>query len=164
MAWNAVAPRIKPHSGSTPNLRDLRPLEHQLSLELYLDPRKIHQADLEITCTSNCYCSMWCCGEQCSCCCRYDANGDGKIDSSELRSLCADAGKNLTEEETKAALQAIDENENGVIEFNEFVGFWVNPSKYVAELKSISEAAKEKSEKGSAETAEKEQVSSVSSK
>lgn len=97
--------------------------------------------------------------------CRYDTNGDGKIDSSELRSLCGDAGKSLTEEETKAALQAIDENNNGVIEFNEFVAFWVNPSKYVSELKSISETEKtEASESRSAETVEKETVSSVPNK
>lgn len=100
----------------------------------------------------------------CASSCRYDANGDGKIDSSELRSLCSDAGKNLTEEETKAALNAIDENENGVIEFNEFVGFWVNPSKYVAELKSISEAdKKESSTDGTTEAVEKDKVSSVTS-
>lgn len=93
-------------------------------------------------------------------------NGDGKIDSSELRSLCADAGKTLTEEETKAALKAIDKNDNGVIEFNEFVSFWVNPSNYVGELKSIAEAEKKKKEAKAAEsteTTDKEKVSSVSS-
>lgn len=79
--------------------------------------------------------------------------------------MCYDAGKTLTEEETKAALQAIDENNNGVIEFNEFVAFWVNPSKYVTGLKSTSEAVKsEGSEKGKTEAGKKETVSSVSNK
>jgi Ca2+-binding EF-hand superfamily protein len=70
----------------------------------------------------------------------------------------------LSEEETKAALQAIDKNKNGVIEFNEFVAFWVNPSKYVTELQSISEAAtKESKEEEKSEKSEKEVVSSGSS-
>jgi hypothetical protein len=94
--------------------------------------------------------------------CRYDTNGDGKIDSSELRSLCSDAGKSLTEEETEAALQAIDENNNGVIEFNEFVGFWVNPAKYVAELKTISKEENKSSESEQSTEAKNEPVSSAS--
>lgn len=71
----------------------------------------------------------------------------------------------MTEEETEAALQAIDDNNNGVIEFNEFVGFWVNPSKYVTELKTISEAEKKDEAEGEKAGQDKKQpVASVSNK
>lgn len=59
---------------------------------------------------------------------------------SELQRLCTDTGQDLSEDEGKAAVQAISHNANGFIEFNEFVGFWVNPSETVVDLKSISEA------------------------
>jgi PBP1b-binding outer membrane lipoprotein LpoB len=74
----------------------------------------------------------------------------------ELRSLCADAGRDLTEEETRAAMKAIDENGNGYIEFNEFVAFWVNPSAKVAELKEVTKPADDSNaDKSGASTQEK---------
>lgn len=79
----------------------------------------------------------------------------------ELRSLCADAGRDLTEAETTAALNAIDENGNGYIEFNEFVAFWVNPSAKVAELKEVKTLAVEE---GAEKEAAKEKLGSSASK
>lgn len=45
--------------------------------------------------------------------CRYDTNDDGRIDRGELQQLCQDAGRDMTPEEVKAALQIIDEDGNG---------------------------------------------------
>lgn len=45
--------------------------------------------------------------------CRYDTNDDGRIDQRELEQLCLDAGRDMTPEEVKAALKAIDEDGNG---------------------------------------------------
>eukprot|EP00892_Ulva_mutabilis_P011984 jgi/Ulvmu1/9158/UM005_0256.1 len=74
---------------------------------------------------------------------KYDTNDDGRIDQRELEQLCRDAGRDMSPEEVKAALQAIDENGNGYIEFNEFAAFWANPEEKVAAAQAAQEPPKE---------------------
>ena len=57
----------------------------------------------------------------------YDSNDDYRLDLAEFETLCRDAGRSLTRPEAQAALNTIDVNGNGFIEFNEFVKFWKQP-------------------------------------
>jgi hypothetical protein len=57
----------------------------------------------------------------------YDTNDDGRLDISELRRLCdALDGEAcpLDEGEWQAALQLMDTNRDGVVEFDEFVAYY----------------------------------------
>lgn len=54
----------------------------------------------------------------------YDTNDDNKLELSELKNLCNQLGKELTEPELKEALRILDTSKNGYVEFNEFVAWW----------------------------------------
>lgn len=57
---------------------------------------------------------------------KYDANEDGVLSEDEFRKLCAQFAPELTTpEEVKAALEVIDTNKDGSIQFTEFVKFWL---------------------------------------
>jgi len=63
---------------------------------------------------------------------RYDTNDDGRLDLGELRRLCdALDGEAcpLDEGEWRAALQLMDTNRDGVVEFQEFVAYYVRGAK-----------------------------------
>lgn len=55
----------------------------------------------------------------------YDVNSNFKLEPSELRSLCSSLGKELDGDEVKEAVKLLDSNNNGYIEFNEFVDWWL---------------------------------------
>ncbi len=54
----------------------------------------------------------------------FDANGDGVIQRSEFAKLLEALDAELQPEEIQAGLDSLDENHNGVIDFEEFVAWW----------------------------------------
>jgi Ca2+-binding EF-hand superfamily protein len=55
---------------------------------------------------------------------RFDADGDGTIDVDELTELLDSTDLGFTEESVYAAIQSVDRNGNGVMEWSEFLHFW----------------------------------------
>ena len=56
---------------------------------------------------------------------KFDANDDGVLSEDEFRKLCSQYAPELnTPEEVKAALEKIDTNKDGSVQFTEFVRFW----------------------------------------
>lgn len=51
----------------------------------------------------------------------FDKNSDGKIDSSELGQVMRSLGRNPTDEELRDMIHDIDSDDNGTIDFNEFL-------------------------------------------
>jgi calmodulin len=56
----------------------------------------------------------------------YDRNGNGVIDRSELGSLFRALDEDMSDEEIEAGMQAIDDNGNGQVEFEEFLAWWAS--------------------------------------
>tara|TARA_B100001750_G_C15449917_1_gene568343 strand:+ start:1024 stop:1359 length:336 start_codon:yes stop_codon:yes gene_type:complete len=54
----------------------------------------------------------------------YDSDGNGVIDREELRRLLVALDPEFTEEDVQLGLQALDGNENGVIDWDEFIEWW----------------------------------------
>lgn len=54
----------------------------------------------------------------------FDANGDGVIQRSEFAALLEALDANAGSEEVQAGLDALDDNRNGLIEFEEFLKWW----------------------------------------
>ena len=66
---------------------------------------------------------------------RFDLNNDGKIDPTELRSMCAQLGKPLRgPEEEQLALARIDADESGAISAGEFYEWCAPPCAYAIVL------------------------------
>ncbi len=55
---------------------------------------------------------------------KYDRDASGGIDSSEFRDMCYDLGHALSDAEYVLALQLLDANGDGRIEYSEFVSWW----------------------------------------
>lgn len=55
---------------------------------------------------------------------RYDEDGSGAIDATELRNLVHDLGGVLTDSDLKSALHMLDRDRNGVIDLQEFISWW----------------------------------------
>lgn len=56
---------------------------------------------------------------------KFDVNDDGVLSEDEFKKLCSQYAPELnTAEEVKAALEKIDTNKDGSIQFTEFVRFW----------------------------------------
>ena len=55
---------------------------------------------------------------------RYDVDGSGSIDAGEFGALCAHLGVALGPEEAAGALQAMDLDGNGTVEYEEFCYFF----------------------------------------
>ncbi|KAG1330888.1 putative calcium-binding protein CML41 [Cocos nucifera] len=51
---------------------------------------------------------------------RFDANGDGKISSDELRSFFASAGEDMTLEEAERATGGLDSDGDGLMDYGDF--------------------------------------------
>ena len=56
----------------------------------------------------------------------FDRDGNGKIDARELGTLIRSMGENPTETEVQALIKSVDENHNGLLEFNEFMKLMEN--------------------------------------
>jgi len=54
----------------------------------------------------------------------YDADGNGTIERSEFANLLRALDADMSEEEVSAGLEALDDNHNGRIDFDEFVAWW----------------------------------------
>ena len=57
---------------------------------------------------------------------RYDVNGSGFIDRSELAHLCEALGMALGEDELLVAFDVVDANHSGKISWEEFSAWWRN--------------------------------------
>ena len=55
---------------------------------------------------------------------RFDADGSGSIDAAELARLCAHLGHELSEEQLKVAMQTLDADGSGLVDFDEFLGWF----------------------------------------
>ena len=55
--------------------------------------------------------------------CSYDGP-DSRLDKQQLRRLTADLGQPLSDAEVTVAMSFLDEDGNGVVDFNEFVSYW----------------------------------------
>ena len=51
----------------------------------------------------------------------FDNNGDRKIDRVEFYQGLQDMGANITKREAECLLSALDTNQDGVVDFNEFL-------------------------------------------
>lgn len=51
----------------------------------------------------------------------YNQNGDGKISSSELLAAMKQLGQNPSKAEVDKMIKEVDRDNNGTVEFNEFV-------------------------------------------
>ncbi|CAE7487834.1 CMD1 [Symbiodinium natans] len=56
---------------------------------------------------------------------RFDQDGSGQIDLAELRSLCAELGRHLSDAEAKEALAVLDANASGTVSLDEFRTWWL---------------------------------------
>jgi calmodulin len=54
----------------------------------------------------------------------HDADGNGKIDLTEFRALTTKLGLELARAEAEALFDAVDEDETGLIEFEEFEAWY----------------------------------------
>ena len=55
----------------------------------------------------------------------FDADGSGTITGSEFQALCFELGEMMDDRQTKEAVDSIDLDGNGVIQFYEFATWWV---------------------------------------
>lgn len=53
-----------------------------------------------------------------------DPNGDGKIDFGEFRQMLDDLEAGVSAEEARIGFDEIDIDNDGVIEFDEFIAWW----------------------------------------
>merc|ERR1712100_998043 len=65
----------------------------------------------------------------------FDTDKQGSIDSSELGSLCADMGLQLSKAELKKAMVTLDKDSDGTISFDEFLPWWEHVRKSGEEMK-----------------------------
>ncbi|GFR52591.1 hypothetical protein Agub_g15185 [Astrephomene gubernaculifera] len=54
----------------------------------------------------------------------YDVNDDYRLELSEVKRLCQDLGKELSEEESREALRLLDTSGSGYVELDEFCAWW----------------------------------------
>eukprot|EP00696_Hemimastix_kukwesjijk_P006280 gnl/Hemi2/17956_TR5927_c0_g1_i1.p1 gnl/Hemi2/17956_TR5927_c0_g1~~gnl/Hemi2/17956_TR5927_c0_g1_i1.p1 ORF type:complete len:806 (+),score=236.45 gnl/Hemi2/17956_TR5927_c0_g1_i1:146-2563(+) len=54
----------------------------------------------------------------------FDKDGSGSIDATELKSLSAELGEPMSDMECAAAVQLMDQDQNGSIDFQEFCDWW----------------------------------------
>ncbi|EFJ42290.1 hypothetical protein VOLCADRAFT_107336 [Volvox carteri f. nagariensis] len=62
----------------------------------------------------------------------YDVNDDYRLELSEVKKLCQDLGKELTEDELKEAMRILDTSKNGFVELDEFCAWWTKAKKEVS--------------------------------
>lgn len=84
----------------------------------------------------------------------YDTNSDCKLEYSEFKRLCGDSTFELTDVEAKVAMQLLDKDNNGYIDFDEYFSFMSKSSEERAReyKQQVSDRAKDDTAKS--ETAE----------
>ena len=75
-----------------------------------------------------------------------DADDDGTVDTSEFRRVAARLAPGVTQEEAEAAVRVLDTNGDGVVDFAEFVEWWVSKERAPAEAAAAHAAARQSSE------------------
>lgn len=55
---------------------------------------------------------------------QFDKSGDGKICVKELKAMCAELGKNMTDSQAQAAMRQLDRNGDDTVDFEEFSLWW----------------------------------------
>lgn len=74
----------------------------------------------------------------------YDVDGSGAIDAEELRAIMNELAIPLTDAELNAALDEMDEDGSGEVEFDEFLGWYMAGEEEAAEKKAEKKAAQQK--------------------
>ena len=54
----------------------------------------------------------------------YDADDSNSLDSAEFAKLTSDLGEAMSDTEIKEAIAALDADNNGTIDFHEFIKWW----------------------------------------
>ncbi len=54
----------------------------------------------------------------------FDTDGNGVIDRNEFRALLKSLDPKFTEDDVLMGLKVLDENENDVVDWEEFLGWW----------------------------------------
>ena len=55
---------------------------------------------------------------------KYDVDGSGTIDHQEFRKMMEDLGVEMTRAEFQEAITMLDQDHNGLVDFEEFLGWW----------------------------------------
>lgn len=66
---------------------------------------------------------------------KFDKDGSGDIDISELQNVCGQLGMELDDEQTAEAMKDLDLNGDGVIDINEFVRWYFSGMKSYSNTK-----------------------------
>ena len=66
---------------------------------------------------------------------------DSRLDKQQLRRLTADLGQPLSDAEVTVAMSFLDEDGNGVVDFNEFVSYWTGTRRIKAGAAGAKPAA-----------------------
>jgi len=72
----------------------------------------------------------------------FDEDGDGHLDSNELKLLLKSIGQNLTKLEIQELIKEVDDNHNNLIEFKEFLGLMSKIGRDMAMEGELGEAFK----------------------
>ena len=56
----------------------------------------------------------------------FDTNNNGVIESHEFGSMLRALDENISEDEIAAGVRELDDNHNGVIDFDEFLEWWAD--------------------------------------
>ncbi len=71
---------------------------------------------------------------------RYDGT-EGRLDKFQLKRLMGELGQPLDDAEAAVAMTFLDEDGNGVIDFNEFVAWWAGTRRIKAPVAKPAAAA-----------------------
>lgn len=76
---------------------------------------------------------------------KYDTDGSGKISVKEFRNLCYDKGYVLDGKELETAIQMVDVDGDGEIDYSEFEKWWKNDKRF-EKIANLSEEQRAKVE------------------
>ncbi|WAR19538.1 CALM-like protein [Mya arenaria] len=68
----------------------------------------------------------------------FDKNGDGKVSSEEIRVVVESLGGKMTNAELENMLREVDENNDGYLDYEEFVHIWMGDEKPESERRQAS--------------------------
>ena len=58
----------------------------------------------------------------------FDQNGDGTVDSGELKAVFKEMGKNFSDDEITKMMEQADQNKDGILQYEEFVQHFMTHS------------------------------------